>query len=147
MSEPEFVPAIEGFFTLDRESPELIGTRCTACSTYFFPRETVRCRNPGCGSTALEATPFSRRGKVWSFTNAGYKPPEPFITNADPYVPFAIAAVELDKEKVTILGMVVEGVGCADLRAGMEMELVLDTLFERDGKRFVTWKWKPVARV
>jgi len=145
MSETEFVPAIDGYFTLDREKPELIGSRCVGCGTYFFPRETVRCRNPRCGGTLLEAAPLSRRGKVWSFTNAGYKPPEPFITNADPYVPFAIAAVELEKEKLTILGMVVPGVTCADLRAGMEMELVLDELFERDGKKYVTWKWKPVS--
>lgn len=146
MSEPDFVPAIDGYFTLDSAAPELIGTRCTSCGTYFFPREIVRCRNPRCGGTTLEATPFSRRGRIWSFTNAGYKPPEPFIANTDPYVPFAIAAVELEKEKVTILGMVVPGVTCADLKAGMEMELVLDELFVRDGKKYVTWKWKPVSR-
>jgi uncharacterized OB-fold protein len=144
MSEPEFVPAIQGFFTLDREKPHLIGTRCTACSTYFFPPEKVRCRNPGCGATTLESAELSRTGKVWSFTNAGYKPPEPFIAK-EPYSPFAIAAVELEKEKLCVLGMVVDGTGPADLKAGMTMELVLDVLFERDGQKHLTWKWKPVS--
>lgn len=145
MSEIVDVPAIDGFFTLDRAKPHLIGTRCTACGTYFFPPEKVRCRNPYCGATALESVELSRTGKVWSFTNAGYKPPEPYIANQDPYQPFAIAAVELEKEKLCILGMVVDGVGPEALKAGMTMELVLDELFVRDGKRQLTWKWKPVA--
>ncbi len=145
MSEIVDVPAIDGFFTQDREKPHLIGTRCTACGTYFFPPEKVRCRNPYCGATTLESAELSRTGKLWSFTNAGYKPPEPYIVRSEPYQPFAIAAVELETEKLCVLGMVVDGVSCADLRAGQSMELVLDELFERDGKRHLTWKWKPVA--
>lgn len=141
----ERVPALPGFFTIDPERPALLGTRCQRCGTYFFPSERVRCRNPACGAAEFEDVELSRRGKLWSFTNAGYKPPEPFITQADPFVPFAIAAVELEVEKLTVLGMVVDGIGCADLRAGMTMELVVDTLFEKDGKEQLTWKWKPVA--
>ena len=33
-------PAIEGWFTMDEASPRLLGTRCTTCGTYFFPKES-----------------------------------------------------------------------------------------------------------
>ena len=64
---------------------------------------------------------------------------------ADPYKPFAIAAVELDAEKMTILGQVVEGVSVDALKVGMKMELVIETVpdkTEPEGK--TVWKWKPV---
>ena len=63
---------------------------------------------------------------------------------ADPFVPFTIAAVELEKEKMIVLGQVVAGVNPSDLEAGMDMELVLDTLFEDEAAEHITWKWKPL---
>ncbi|MDX1693474.1 MAG: Zn-ribbon domain-containing OB-fold protein [Ketobacteraceae bacterium] len=137
-------PALEGWFTMDRDKPHLLGTQCQACGTYYFPRQSTFCRNPECDSEAFEEVKLSRSGRVWSFTNACYQPPEPFIA-PDPFVPFTIAAVELEKEKMIVLGQVVDGVNVSDLAAGMEMELVLDTLFEADDTVKLTWKWKPVA--
>jgi uncharacterized OB-fold protein len=52
----------------------------------------------------------------------------------EPFVPFAIAAVELEKERMTILGQVVSGVDVDALRVGMPVELVLETLY-RDGEQ------------
>ena len=67
------------------------------------------------------------------------------VDTDDPFKPFAIAAVELEAEKITILGQVVEGVKVADLKIGEEMELVLDTLLEDAETETIVWKWKPVA--
>ena len=60
-------------------------------------------------------------------------------------MPFAIAAVELERERLIVLGQVVSGVDVAQLATGMPVELVLERLF-RDGEvdRLV-WKWKPSA--
>ena len=44
-----------------------------------------------------------------------------------------------------VLGQVVPGVAVDRLRAGMEMELVLDTLYSDDANDYVVWKWRPVA--
>jgi uncharacterized OB-fold protein len=134
-------PVIEGLFTLDAAEPALLGSRCSACGTFYFPKQTNFCRNPACESERFDEVPLSRTGKLWSFTNACYKPPEPYIA-ADPFVPYAIAAVELDAEKMIVLGQVVEGVGVEHLKAGMSMELVLENIAGQDGER-VTWKWKP----
>src|ERR1039458_2343919 len=88
------LPAIEGWFTLDEHAPALLGSRCTACGNFAFPKETFFCRNPECQGTEFAETELSRTGKVWSFTDACYQPPKPYEA-AVPYVPFAIAAVEL----------------------------------------------------
>ena len=57
-------------------------------------------------------------------------PPEPFVA-PDPFLPFTIAAVELEKEKMIVLGQVVAGVDVAELAVGMPIELVLETLYQR----------------
>ncbi len=138
------VPAVEGWFRMDRDDPRLLGTRCEACHTYFFAKETLACRNPSCDGTELKEVPLSRRGRLWSFTNNCYPPPAPFVA-ADPFEPYAVAAVELEEEKMVVLGQVVAGIDVAELAAGIEMELVLDTLFEDDDNEFMIWKWRPVA--
>jgi hypothetical protein len=139
------LPAVEGWFDLDAAAPYLIGTRCKACSTYFFPKETTFCRNPGCESAEFEEVPLSRSGTLWSFTSNAYAPPAPYVS-PDPFVPYLVAAVELAAEKMVVLGQVVSGVSIGELRAGMKMELVLDTLFEDDDARHLVWKWKPAGK-
>ena len=139
----ETTPAVEGWFDIDSEGPRLIGTRCGECGTYYFPKETVFCRNPTCVSTALDEVRLSPRGRLWSFTNNCYAPPAPYVA-PDPFVPYAIAAVELEEEKLVVLGQV-EGAGVEDLQAGMEMELTLAPLFEEDGREVIVWKWRPAA--
>jgi uncharacterized OB-fold protein len=138
------VPVLEGWFTLDADKPHLIGTQCKSCATYYFPKQSVFCKNPDCDSESFDEVPLSRTGKIWSFTNACYQPPEPYIA-PDPYVPYAIIAVELEKEKMIVLGQAVEGVDVAQLKAGMTVELVLEKLFEDEQSTKLTWKWKPVA--
>ena len=136
-------PAVEGWFTTDPTAPALLGTRCTTCGTYFFPRETRFCRNPVCDGTELEEVPLSRRGKVWSFTDNRYQPPAPYMS-PDPFEPYTIAAVELAEEKMVVLGQLAGGASVDDLRVGQEVELVLETLYEDDETAYVVWKWQPV---
>ncbi len=135
------IPVLEGWFTMDAQ-PHLIGTQCKACGTYYFPKQTVFCKNPACNSETFDEVQLSRTGKVWSFTNAMYQPPEPFIS-PEPFVPYAIVAVELAKEKMIVLGQAADGTTVADLKAGMNMELVLEPMYgkEEDVER-MTWKWK-----
>lgn len=144
MGDKPALPVPAGWFTMDPERPHLLGTRCTACGTFYFPRQSPFCRNPACGSEAFEEVELSRTGRLWSFTDACYKPPEPYVA-AEPFVPFAIAAVELAREKMIVLGQVVAGIGVAQLKVGMPMELVLETLSEDAAATRVTWKWKPTG--
>jgi uncharacterized protein len=143
------VPAVEGWFTTGEgdDGPALLGSRCTGCGTYAFPAESGYCRNPDCASTSFETVELSRRGRIWSYTDARYQPPAPYVV-ADPYVPFCLAAVELAAEKLVVMGQVVGGVTVEDLTIGDEVELVVDTLYSEDGCDYLVWKWRPLrARV
>lgn len=143
MSAKPHAPAIDGWHTMEAK-PHLIGTQCEGCGTYFFPKQSHYCKNPNCDSTDFKEVELSRTGTIWSYTNACYKPPEPFVA-ADPFEPYTIAAVELEAEKMVVLGQVADGVAVADLKVGMTMELVLEPLHETDEDIKVTWKWRPLA--
>jgi uncharacterized OB-fold protein len=136
-------PAIDGWFTTG-EAPALVGNRCTTCGTVFFPKAAFACRNPDCDGQEFADIELSRRGRIWSFTDAQYQPPPPYVSRGEPYQPFAIAAVELDAEKLVVLGQVADGFGADDLQVGGEVELVVEPLFtDADGEKLV-WRWRPV---
>jgi len=134
--------AVDGWFTMDGGEPVLLASRCTSCGTYVFPKKTLFCPNPTCGSADFEEARLSRTGKIWSYTDAQYQPPPPYVA-ADPYVPFCIAAVELADEKMVVMGQVVDGVKAAELRVGMDVELVVEPLYEDDEHEYMVWKWRP----
>lgn len=142
-------PAIDGWFTTG-EAPALLGSRCTTCATTYFPPTQGFCRNPACAGEEFETVELSRRGQVWSYTDAQYQPPPPYVPRTDPYEPFALAAVELD-EGITVLGQVADGYGVADLRVGAEVELVVETLDQDPdpdtGGDLLIWRWKPVSEL
>jgi uncharacterized protein len=139
------VPAIEGWFTIG-EKPHLLGTRCTTCSTPFFPRADGFCRNPACRGRDFAEIELSRQGKVWSYTDAQYQPPPPYIAfPSDSYVPFALAAVHLAAEDIVVLGQLARGYTVDDVEVGTDVELVIETLYEVEGEQHVIYRWKPVA--
>ena len=146
------VPAVEGWFTSDGPggAPALLGSRCTTCGTLSFPKASLFCPNPACAGSDFDEVPLSGRGTIWSYTDARYKPPPPYVPTSDPFAPFAIVAVELAAEKIVVLGQVVPGISVDDLRIGMEVELVIDTLFSTTGEDGsstdeLIWKWRPVV--
>lgn len=141
-NEKNRVPAVDGWLVADGEAA-LLGSQCTSCQSYFFPKETFFCRNPSCKGSDFREVALSQRGTLWSYTDNRYPPPKPYVA-PDPFVPYIIAAVELEKEKMVILGQVVSGVDISELKVGMSMELVLDQLYEDDENEYIIWKWKPV---
>ena len=56
-----------------------------------------------------------------------------------------MAAVELAEEKMVVLGQVASGIELGQLKAGMNVELVLEKLYEDDESEYMIWKWKPAA--
>lgn len=143
MSTSDAKPAIEGWFTTDPDAPALIGSRCNDCSSYYFPVESTRCRNPECGGENLGEVELSRTGKVWSVTSASYAPPKPFFADK-PFEPFAIVAVELEKEKMVVLGRAADGIGPDDLKAGDAVEVILERGYTDDEGDKLIWKFQPI---
>jgi uncharacterized OB-fold protein len=138
------VPAIEGWFSMDEAEPHLLGLHDAESNTYFFPKDVAVSRAPGYADAPLEEVPLSRTGKLWSYTTNHYKPPEPYVA-PDPFEPYTVAAVELGRERMVVMGQLAPGVDPATLEVGMEMELVLDTLYEDDENEYIVWKWRPAA--
>lgn len=138
-------PVIEGWFTTG-DAPALLGSKCTSCATVFFPRTSGFCKNPACSGEEFAETELSRRGHIWSYTDAQYQPPPPYIPSTDPYVPFALAAVELP-EGLVVLGQVADGYGVDDIKVGDEVELVIETLYTDETGERTTWRWKPVVEL
>lgn len=144
MTLPPPQPVVAGWFTTGPE-PHLVGGRCPACATVVFPPTATWCPNPGCRGDRLDEVALSRRGTVWSYTTAAYKPPPPYIPRTEPYEPFAIAAVELADEGLVVLGQVADGVAPEDLAVGQEVELVVETLVAEEDRHELTWRWRPVT--
>lgn len=139
-------PVVDGWFTTDGSSAaSLIGSRCRTCTSTFFPPVPASsfCRNPRCDGEAFEATALSRTGRVWSYTDAQYQPPAPYIA-PDPYVPFALAAVELP-EGLVVLGQLAQGHGVDSVKVGTEVELVIETLYVDDSGERTVWRWRPTT--
>jgi hypothetical protein len=129
------IPIEEGLFTWPSDEPRLVGSRCKSCGTYSFPKSPT-CLNPDCEEKQAEETLLSKRGKLASYTIQHYKPPG---FEMDPFRPFAIGLVELP-EGINVLGILKT---TENLRIGMDMELVVEDLYTKDGNQIMTWKFKP----
>ncbi|MGP4102739.1 Zn-ribbon domain-containing OB-fold protein [Nonomuraea sp. KM90] len=127
--------AIDGWFAIEGDAVRLLGTRCAACDTVCFPPRRESCPNPRCEGADMEEFPLPRRGRVWSYTNACYPPPAPYVA-AQPYEPVTLAAVELDEVGIVVLGQV-RGLTVDQLAVGMELELTSGPL--ADGP--LVWMW------
>ncbi|WP_246210599.1 Zn-ribbon domain-containing OB-fold protein [Nocardioides piscis] len=97
-----------------------------------------------CEGVGFESVELGRRGRVWSYTDAQYQPPPPYIAAHEVHVPFALAAVELP-EGLVVLGQVADGFGVAELSVGAVVELVVETLYADESGERTIWRWKPVV--
>lgn len=139
-------PAIDGWFSTGPK-PTLLGNRCNSCHTVFFPKVTFACRHPDCDGMDFIEVPLSRTGRVWSYTDAQYQPPPPYVVSGAGFVPFALAAVELVEEQMVVLGQVADGFGVDDLAVGAEVELVIETLYTVEDDEYLIYRWRPTGRM
>ena len=140
-------PVVDGWFTTG-ESPRLLAARCAACAAVWFPPTGRDCPNPVCEpqqeGTQVEELALSRQGTVWSYTDARYQPPPPYVPPPGDYEPFALAAVELP-EGLVVLGQLAQGFGVDDVRVGSPVELVVEPLYVDDTGERLVWRWRPTA--
>jgi uncharacterized OB-fold protein len=138
MSEP--VPVAEGLFAETAEGPRLLGSRCAACGTPYFPKSAL-CRHPKCDGGAMEDAAFGPKGTLWSYTIQHYPPPPPAKYD-EPYMPYAMALVDLAEGLRVLARVSVDDL--AQVKAGMPVELVLEPLYtDPQGNDVVTWKFRP----
>jgi uncharacterized OB-fold protein len=137
----ETIAAAQDLFTFCGETPHLMGSRCDSCGACYFPK-TTHCRNPACRHSNVVQTLLSPRGRLYSFTVQGYRPPALF--RMEPWRPYAIGLVELP-EGLRVMGMLT---GCSpeEIRIGMAMQLVVRTLHRDElGRDVLTYMFEPVG--
>lgn len=138
------IPIVQGAFEETEQGARLLGSRCLGCGVAYFPRTPI-CRNPSCDDKRVENVQLSPRGKIWSYTIQVFKPPLPARFD-DPFVPYAIAMVDLP-EKIRILGMVSTD-DPGSLKIGQDVETVIEAAYhDEEGNEVVTWKFRPVSGV
>jgi uncharacterized protein len=89
----------------------------------------------------LEPVPLSRHGRIWSYAINHYAAPPPALS-PEPFEPYAVTAVELNEERMVVLGQVAHGTDEALLKVGRTMEIVVEPIIP--GSEELVWKWKPV---
>ena len=119
-------------FTEDKDGMTLLANRCKSCGKVYFPKLKF-CAN--CFSIDLEEIPLSRRGKLLTYTTT-YMPSPHFKA------PYANGYIDL-KEGARIYAplVIMEN---KPFKSGMEMELIIDTLWTVGDKEFVGFKFSPV---
>ena len=139
------IASLDGWFTMPPAKPQLIGSRCLACGDITFPKSDV-CRNPHCRKEKpMETIHFGEKGKIFTYTVNYYKAPKPYHS-PEPFVPYASAIIELP-EGVMVQAMIGTGFNEHDLKIGMEMELVIDKLYDdENGNEVLSWMYRPIKK-
>jgi uncharacterized protein len=129
-------PCVQGLFSNDGGA-KVLGSRCAACGTPYFPR-LATCHNPACPGSQMESCEFGGRGKVWSYSVANFPPPSPHKFD-QPFQPYAIGVVDLDSG-LRLVGQMADPPEAVTV--GATVELVVDTLYHEQGKAYTSWKFK-----
>lgn len=115
----------------------LRGSRCRNCGEAFLGKRSG-CEN--CGSVDMEEMPLSTRGKLYTYTVIANRPAGDY-KGPDPFVPFGIGLVELPEGCRIVTPLTTN----KNIEIGMELELVIDKLFDdADGNEVMAFKFKPV---
>lgn len=135
----EQLPVAKDLFRWSDDGAALVGSQCTGCGSYYFPK-SVSCRNPDCVDKTVGESLLGRRGRLYSYTVQSYRPPALF--RMEPFEPYAIGLVELP-EGLRVLGMLT-GCELAEIRIGMSVELTVEKLYtDESGNEVVTYKYAP----
>ena len=128
----------EGLFTypgLPGETPRLLGSRCSACQAYFFPKRYL-C--PHCHENdTMEEAPLSHRGNLYTYCIVRIAP-EGFAA------PYALGYVDLPEEPRVFAP--ITGIDPSGLQIGMELELTIEPVRKDPaGYDILGYKFRPIT--
>lgn len=131
---PEIVPLRQELFIEDTNSVKLIGNRCKSCGLTFFPKAETICLN--CCNEQLEDTALGPKGTLYSYTTCE-------VPTVHYQPPYTVGLVYFKESDIRVFGQLVPVDG-KPFEIDMEMEVVLDKLWQEDGREVVGYKFKPV---
>ena len=122
----------EGTFVEDAEGGRLFGNKCASCGHIYFPKARF-CFN--CFDKSMEEVVLSRRGKLYSYTIGRMA-----STHFQP--PYAVGLVDLP-EGVRVFAPL-KMTEDKPFKIGMNMEVVIEELWQENDKQVIGYKFKPV---
>ncbi len=133
-------PVRQGLFTCASDpivKPQLIAGKCLDCGEPIFPKPII-C--PNCQGQKIKELKLSQRGRIYSCTVV-MQQPRPYYKGP---VPYGLGFVEIP-EGIRIETLFTD---CDPelLQIGMEVELVIERLYENEeGQELLTYKFRPVG--
>lgn len=126
------VPIRENIFREDEGVAKLLAVQCTSCGQIFFPKVNF-CFS--CLKKEMKEFVLGPYGKLYSYT-IGRLPAARFSP------PYFVGMVDMP-EGVRIFGplKIKEG---QDVKIGMDMEVVIEELWEEEDKHIIGYKFKPI---
>jgi uncharacterized OB-fold protein len=126
------VPIREGVFREDAGGGTLIGNKCASCGQVYFTKANF-CFS--CFGKSMEEVALSRRGKLYSYTCCRMT-----VSHFKP--PFFVGLVDLPEGVRVFAPLIV--VEDKPFRVGMDMEVVIEELWQENDKQVIGYKYKPV---
>ena len=121
-----------------RENARLVGYRCTSCGWIAFPERKKVCKRCRKAPADFEEVSLKPYGRVLAYV-VQHRLPKGFET------PLPVAVVELE-DGLRVYGHLAE---CApeDVKVGMEVEADLRVMYEENGVRVYSYKFRPRSEV
>ena len=136
------VARIPGLMDWSTGEVRLMSAKCNSCNTYFFPKQHYQHR-PGCSREGVEDVLLPNKGKLASYVIMHYTPPPPFKFDKS-IVPYGIALVEFEDERIQIAGIITD-TDLKSLDLGMKMETTAIRMFSNEEKQdVVSWAFQAV---
>ena len=128
----EKIPVQEGAFKSTQDGVVLLANKCKACGQLFFPK-VAYCLS--CLHDETMEVVLSKTGKLYSYTVA-YMP----STHFKP--PYALGYIDMPEGVRIFAPLIIDDT--KPFQVGMEMQVVLETLWQEDEKEIIGYKFVSV---
>jgi len=126
----------DNLFTTEGGKAGLLISTCKDCNASVFPPKPFCCV---CGGENVEDATIYGMGKLRAFTNVYHPSPESRMP-----VPYGMAVVEFPEHYIRITGLCTEH-DVSKLSVGMDCKIVVEKVYEEDGKDVLMYKFQPVG--
>lgn len=133
------VPVYEDMWKLANDKVHLVGSICEDCGEVYFPQKEVNiCAN--CQGERIIKKDLGDEGKIHSFTVVHQQPSGGYYKGI---VPFIYAIVEMPAG--VHVQTHVTNIEPDKIQVGQKVRTILDTLYEDENTRTITYKFEPYA--
>lgn len=133
------MPILENMWEIQDNTVHLMGSICAECGEVYFPQKEIKiCSN--CQSEEINTIDLGNEGIIHSYTVVHQMPAGGFFKGT---VPFIYAIVEMPAGVHVQTHLI--NIDPEKIEIGKKVKAVIDTLFEDEETKTVTYKFEPIA--